>query len=93
MSHVILKPDDKLKLRAQQAIDALRAAKLTIVTAESCTAGSTANWYRIATPAPIVAMTSTRTSSRSGSMASAANMPAARVIIAACGPCCQPVAV
>jgi nicotinamide-nucleotide amidase len=42
MSNVILKPDDKLKLRAQHAIDALRAAKLTIVTSESCTAGSIA---------------------------------------------------
>jgi len=33
---------DGLKQQAQQALDALKAAKLTIVTAESCTAGSIA---------------------------------------------------
>jgi nicotinamide-nucleotide amidase len=34
--------DGKLKEHAQQALDALKAAKVTIVTAESCTAGSVA---------------------------------------------------
>ena len=34
--------DKKLKEHAQQALDALKAAKLTIVTAESCTAGTVA---------------------------------------------------
>jgi nicotinamide-nucleotide amidase len=34
--------DGKLKEHAQQALDALKAAELTIVTAESCTAGSIA---------------------------------------------------
>jgi nicotinamide-nucleotide amidase len=38
----ISKPDGALKDHAQQALDALKAAKLTIVTAESCTAGSIA---------------------------------------------------
>jgi nicotinamide-nucleotide amidase len=40
--HSILDPDKKLKQHAQQALDALKAAKLTIVTAESCTAGTIA---------------------------------------------------
>ena len=35
-------PDDTLKQHAQQALDALKAAEVTIVTAESCTAGSIA---------------------------------------------------
>ena len=34
--------DGKLKQRAQQTLDALKTAKVTIVTAESCTAGSIA---------------------------------------------------
>jgi len=34
--------DGKLKKHAQQALDALKAANVTIVTAESCTAGSIA---------------------------------------------------
>jgi len=34
--------DKKLKQKAQQALDALKAASLTIVTAESCTAGAIA---------------------------------------------------
>jgi nicotinamide-nucleotide amidase len=34
--------DEKLKARAQQALDALKAANVTIVTAESCTAGTIA---------------------------------------------------
>ena len=42
MSHSILNADKKLKAKAQQALDALKAAKLTIVTAESCTAGTIA---------------------------------------------------
>jgi PncC family amidohydrolase len=38
----IPKTDEKLKAHAQQALDALKAARVTIVTAESCTAGSIA---------------------------------------------------
>jgi nicotinamide-nucleotide amidase len=38
----ILNADKKLRAHAQLAIDALKAAKVTIVTAESCTAGTIA---------------------------------------------------
>jgi nicotinamide-nucleotide amidase len=38
----ITNADGKLKQHAQQALDALKAAKVTIITAESCTAGSIA---------------------------------------------------
>jgi nicotinamide-nucleotide amidase len=38
----ILNAHKKLKAHAQQALDALKAAKVTIVTAESCTAGTIA---------------------------------------------------
>jgi len=37
-----LNADKKLKAHAQQALDALKTAKITIVTAESCTAGTLA---------------------------------------------------
>jgi nicotinamide-nucleotide amidase len=40
--NAILNADKKLKAHAQQALDALKAAKVTIVTAESCTAGTIA---------------------------------------------------
>ena len=42
MSNSILNADKKLKAHAQEALDALKAAKVTIVTAESCTAGTLA---------------------------------------------------
>ena len=42
MPSSIFNPDGKLKAHAQQALDALKAEKLTIVTAESCTAGAIA---------------------------------------------------
>ena len=42
MPNSILNADKKLKAHAQQALDALEAAKVTIVTAESCTAGTIA---------------------------------------------------
>jgi nicotinamide-nucleotide amidase len=42
VTNSISNADKKLKARAQQALDALKAAKATIVTAESCTAGTIA---------------------------------------------------
>ena len=42
MQNSITNADGKLKQHAQQALDALKAAKVTIITAESCTAGSIA---------------------------------------------------
>lgn len=42
MQNSIATGDKKLKERAQQALDALKAARVTIVTAESCTAGTIA---------------------------------------------------
>ena len=42
MTNPLLNKDRRLKEHAQQALDALKAAKVTIVTAESCTAGSIA---------------------------------------------------
>jgi|RhiMethySRZTD1v2_1073278.scaffolds.fasta_scaffold1256425_1 nicotinamide-nucleotide amidase len=42
MAASILNADKKLKAKAQQALDALKAAEVTIVTAESCTAGTIA---------------------------------------------------
>ena len=42
MQRTLLNADKKLKAKAQQALDALKSAQLTIVTAESCTAGTIA---------------------------------------------------
>ena len=42
MSNSILNADKKLKARAQRTLEALKDANLTIVTAESCTAGTIA---------------------------------------------------
>ena len=42
MPNPISKTEEKLKAHAQHALDALKAARVTIVTAESCTAGSIA---------------------------------------------------
>ena len=42
MPDLLTNADKKLQARAQQAINALKAAKITIVTAESCTAGALA---------------------------------------------------
>ena len=42
MRNPISSADNKLKAHAQRALDALKAANATIVTAESCTAGSLA---------------------------------------------------
>jgi nicotinamide-nucleotide amidase len=41
--HTISKTDDVLKDRAQQVLSALKDAKMTIITAESCTAGAIAS--------------------------------------------------
>lgn len=42
MPNQIASPDGKLKQHAQQTLDALKVAGITIVTAESCTAGTIA---------------------------------------------------
>ena len=42
MPNPIPKTDESLKAHAQQALNALKTARVTIVTAESCTAGSIA---------------------------------------------------
>jgi nicotinamide-nucleotide amidase len=42
VSNPIWNADKKLKARAQQVLDVLKAVKVTIVTAESCTAGTIA---------------------------------------------------